>query len=136
MNFIFVSPQKSDYLMLMYNDFYLSDKVDIVNESFEMPSNFLVRLIKRIHLSVRVEEKINLPLKALWRVPLEEYPFKEGEKYCILFLRDSLPPSSQTLIKLKKKYDIQYALLLTDPKNSEAEKKDKVVYEARRKRHI
>lgn len=108
---------------IMYNDLFQTSKYDVteIPQFIKMPK--LLRLVKSIHLSDKINYRINTPFKGIWNpfYTLSHYNFEEKENYCILFLNGTLRTkfSFKYLKNLKEKHpNVKLAVIIYDSKSN------------------
>ena len=92
--------------------------VDILqNERF--PKSKFLQLIKRVHLSSRINNIINLPFKHIWSMAFRHFQWEDDTEYIVLFGANTMSPlSCRFLNRLKREHNIKYVLFLSDSLNS------------------
>lgn len=85
----------------------------VQNERFTKTK--IMALIKKIHLSSKVNRVIKLPFKSIWSVALKKIKWESEEQYIIIFSDITIfPISIRSLSKLKRKYNISYVMYFND----------------------
>lgn len=81
----------------------------------------IMTLIKRLHLSRKVNRVINLPFKSIWSVALKKLKWENEVQYIVIFSDITIfPISIRFLNKLKRNYNIQYVMYFNDCLESES----------------
>lgn len=85
----------------------------VQNERFTKTK--IVTLIKKIHLSSKVNRVIKLPFKSIWSVALKKIKWESDVHYIVIFSDITIFPISVRLLsKLKRKYNISYVMYFND----------------------
>lgn len=98
----------------VFNDFECDKRV-IVTENLRKVNSPVLRFIRKLHLSKKVNSLVNLPFKKVWSGAFEGISFDKTKKYIVIFTNASFAPlTPKYLISLQKKYNIEYVLFLHD----------------------
>lgn len=101
----------------LMSDLYKSEDVIVLDGSIKPEKNFFLKMLRKVHLSGKINKIIELPMKRIW-INSTLPAFEENEKYCFIFI-DRVPPAMDFsyLKKLKKKNGgkIKYLLFLFNP---------------------
>lgn len=104
---------------VLFSDLYSDDRV-IMFDLLKKTNNRFLKLIRKIHLSSKVNRFIKLPFKCVWRNSLNSVFSDLAIEYHVIFL-DALYPMDKSYIsylkKLRKKFKIKYDIFLLNPLN-------------------
>lgn len=79
-------------------------------------SNLIYNIIKRIHLSGKINKIFPLPFKDMWCSSIKTIKWENNIEYYIIFEGTSIYPLSlKYLEKIKLKYNVHYILFMQDP---------------------
>ena len=98
-------------------DLFKADNVTVLDGTLKPINNIILKALRKIHLSRKINKIISLPMKRIWlnsRLP----KFDDNEEYCFIII-DSAPIAIDFpyLKRLRKKSDgrIKYLLFLFNP---------------------
>ena len=97
----------SDILSDLLND----NRVIVLNGWSHEPNNFILKFLKKIHFSMKLNKIINLPLKHLWKYTLEDIKWNHDTEYYIIST-GFYPIDIKYLKKKRNEYDVKYILFL------------------------
>lgn len=113
----------NDLCRCMFSDIARLDNWEAIEDLIYTKSKIL-KLIFRIHTSVKVNNIINLPFKSIWVNrfnPLRRYPFKKGTKYHVLLINPVFEKYNlYDFVNLQKRYDVKYTLVMIDTLNTKS----------------
>ena len=117
--YIFVLAQNSLYDDLLADvSKKCSDEIIVIKGATIAPSNMLLKVIKRVHFSGKVNKIFRAPFKRIWYT-LDKIQFDINTQYVIVFWGiGNNPMDTQYLLKMQDRYDIKYGLILFDPLSS------------------
>ena len=101
----------------MFAELYKTNNVIILDGRTKEPKNIVSRVLRKIHLSRKINSIVQLPFKRIWaRTPLTFKQPIENEEYCVLFI-DNIPQFIDfSLLNLaREKYGIKIVLFLLNP---------------------
>lgn len=117
--FIFVTNKIGSAHYLFY-DLYSDERTVVLNGFLKDIRNPIIKGIRKVHLSKKINSKINLPFKNVWGSSLRKIPWDHKFKYYVILLGSSLWPIDYTyLLKIKKEYNVKFVLLMLDPWENE-----------------
>lgn len=117
MNYLIIDDEHELYRR-MFADMFKTDRYDIE----EVPRMVIPRILKplyKLHHSDRINRRTFLPFKMVWKncYRLHKYPFRDDEKYTVIFLNGSLRYnfSQRYLTDIKKHHpNVRLCLILYD----------------------
>lgn len=110
-NIIIVDTHNAPWAMLKNVDYCYPVQI-IQNERFTKTK--IMTLIKKIHLSYKVNRVINLPFKSIWSRAFKNFEWSDGEYIALFGANTIFPLSYRYLNKIKMKHNIHYVLFLSD----------------------
>lgn len=112
--FIFVLNPKGPSAYLC-SDLYSDKRVVILNSFLRDLHNPLLKGLRKIHLSKKINSRINLPFKNIWKCSLRDIEWNYNTKYYVILLGSSLRQIDYSyLLRIREKYDVKYILLMID----------------------
>ncbi len=117
--FIFVINKIGSSPYLFY-DLYSDERAVVLKGFLKNIRNPIIKGIRKVHLSKKINSQINLPFKNVWGCSLREIHWDYNLKYYVILLGSSLWPIDYTyLLKIKKEYNVKFILLMLDPWESD-----------------
>ena len=114
---IIVAMYENNMFPVLLSDLYSDDRV-IMFDLVKKLNNRFLSIVRKIHLSSKVNKHIKLPFKIIWVNSLESVMSDSESEYHILFI-DSLFPKDKMFIsylrKLKNKRNVKYEIILENP---------------------
>ena len=102
-----------------FRDIYQDPRVEVFSLPVNECNSKIISTLRRIHLSKRVNNIIDLPFKGIWKCRLSEVKFEKGIKYYIIFTNGSIyPVKAEFLVDLRKKYDVKLILFVKESYDS------------------
>lgn len=118
--FIFVGSMAGAPLIDVYSDLFHDERADFI-EILPNISNPILRTIRLIHCSSRLNSKIRLPFKNKWHSALDEIKWESNTEYHIVFLSCPFLKRSLSFWKnLKKAHNVKYSIYLLSANDSYA----------------
>lgn len=112
--FILVDDKYSNLIHNIMKDCYYDDRIIIHQNPIELNSS-LLKIIKKIHLSQKINAIINLPFKHIWGGKFDEINWKPDTEYYIIGVTGAFFPISPSYLNnLKKEFNVHYAMVLVD----------------------
>ncbi len=112
-HFIVIAPQND--LGTRFFDLKNDNRVTYIEGSGRKLNNRLLQLIKRIHLSTRINKYIDLPFKSIWGCNLDKIDWNDDTTYYLVACQGTLWPIKPSYLKqLRDKYKIKFAIVLYD----------------------
>lgn len=98
------------FIQLNFADLQNDDRVTLLGTPYadNVHISFL-KLLRKIHLSKRLNSFINLPFKGIWGTSLDKIKWSLDTEYYIVFV-EPYPIPYTYLIELKRKYHVKYVL--------------------------
>lgn len=118
--YIFVNPNftgssNPNSIYYVLHDVFKSDRLKAFDYVYAPINNVLLRLIKRVHFSSKINKIIKLPFKNIWKKYTDCIEWNtETEYYIILSISALSPMDPKYYMKLKKKYNIKYVLFMLE----------------------
>ena len=81
--FIFVT-NKIGSAHYLFNDLYSDERTVILNGFLKDIRNPILKGIRKVHLSKKINSKVNLPFKKIWRSSLREINWDHKNKYYVI----------------------------------------------------
>lgn len=114
-HFVFIVSQDHFDLNSRFLDLRKDDRVTYIEGSGRKIDNEMLLLLKRIHLSTKINRYVNLPFKSIWGCNLNKIEWKKDITYYIIVVQGALWPIKPSyLIKLQEQYNIKLVMLLLD----------------------
>ena len=99
----------------LFADLMQDDRVIYLDSKFPVSSHSWINFLRRVHFSQRINHKINLPFKWVWKCSLETIPWDDQCSYVVVFLDGANPIPIKKLQKIKQAHQVKYSLLLLNP---------------------
>ena len=103
------------YLHSFFSDLMKDDRVIWLNGRYKELRFPLLKWLRKIHLSSKINNIICLPGKRIWSYALDTVQWDDNTDYYAIFLDNILPIDPEYLKNLKEKHSIKYVLLLFNP---------------------
>ena len=101
--------------MHLFADLMRDERVIYLDSRYRKSSHALVNFLRRGHLSQRINQKINLPFKWLWKCSLDTISWDDQCSYLVLFLDYVNPIPVKKLQRIKQAHKIKYSIILINP---------------------
>ncbi len=111
--FIFIV-NKNSMLKYNFNDLKFDKRAIILNDTIKNINNDVLKMMRKIHLSEKINQIINLPFKSVWGSSLDDITWDNNTMYYVIF-KSPYPIDVSYLKEKKKKYDVKYILFVIDP---------------------
>ncbi len=109
---IFVGSVAGSPLIDVYSDLFYDERAEFI-EILPRVNNPILRAIRMIHCSERVNNIINLPFKTKWHSALDDMEWAQNVEYHIVFIGPSYSKRPMSFwYSLKKKYNVKYSVYL------------------------
>lgn len=102
----------SGYLHSAFSDLMKDDRVIWLNDRYKELRFPLLKWLRKIHLSSKINNIIRLPGRRIWSYALDTVQWDDDTDYYVIFLDNILPIDPEYLKSLKKKHSIKYVLFL------------------------
>lgn len=99
----------------LFVDLMQDERVIYIDSRYRTPPHSWVNLLRRVHFSQRVNKKVNLPFKWVWKCSLDTIHWDDQCSYVVVFLDDVNPIPITKLQKIKQSHQVKYSLLLLNP---------------------
>lgn len=97
----------------IFSDFYKDDRVIVLDHPMKPLRSRVLRAIRKVHLSSKVNSVIKLPFKQIWKSSLETIKWDKDTEYFVIF--QAMPHVNPAqLIKKREEYDIKYVIYEVD----------------------
>lgn len=113
---LFVPDISAHEMKEIFNDLKSDPRVDYLESPCRELNIKLLRLVRKIHLSRRINDVIELPFKGIWGSVLDDYIWEADTEYYILFWAVApYPIPVKRLKKLQKEHNVKFVLLMGGP---------------------
>lgn len=112
--FILVDDERSNLIHNIMKDCYSDDRIIVHQNPVELNSSVL-KFIRKIHLSSKINNVVELPFKHIWGNRFNEIIWKPDTEYYIIGVSGTLYTISPSYMNdLKKRFNIHYIMVLID----------------------
>lgn len=108
--FIFIGSEAGTPLIDVYSDLCQDERAEFL-EILPHIKNPILRAIRKIHCSGRINGIIKLPFKDIWHSAIDDIKWEQNVEYHIVFL--SCPFVKRSIsywARLKKEYNVKYSM--------------------------
>lgn len=96
-------------------DLKSDNRVVMMNSYLKHPNNRFLETLQKVHTTTKINRKIKLPFKNIWKCSLRTIVWEKNVDYYVLFVGSLLKMVDLEYLKqLRESYDIKYILLLFD----------------------
>ena len=111
--FIVIAGGTVDYI---FSDLYSDERVIILNSTIKDTYRGILKLLRKIHISLKLSRYVNLPLKRIWGYTLKDVDWNNDVQYYIITFSTSLYPIDISYLNyLKKEYSVKFVSYMLDP---------------------
>lgn len=104
-----------------FKDLRYDNRTVVINSPLKPINNKFIRLLRKIHISPQIFNKINLPFKDFWTISFDKFVFEKDTQYFLFFTSGSVYPiHPKKLIKLRKEHSVKLILYLLDAWSNKA----------------
>ncbi len=105
------------------SDLKSDNNVTIIDSYLKPPRNHILKIIQKAHTTNKINRKVGLPFRNIWKSSLRTIKWEKDIEYYIFFHGAILKTIDLEYIRsLKKNYKVKYILLLLDAWDSDTSK--------------
>lgn len=114
--FIFCPPggKWGRYLSYVFSDLKHDDRVIWLNGRLKELNNPVMRAMRRVHFSAKLNRIVKLPFKDIWKTTLDDIQWDNNTYYYIVFFDSIMPVSPRRLSEYQNSYHVKYILYMVN----------------------
>ena len=103
----------------MFDDLDSDKRVTVIKGFLKTIHNPIINYLRKVHLSLIINRRINLPFKNIWHCSLRDVKWNHKTQYYVILVNSALRLADyKYLSRIRNKYNIKYILLMVDPWDS------------------
>ena len=115
---IFLTTEGSTVLTDSYSDLFYDKRAETY-EIFSNIKNPILKIMRKIHCSAKINSIVNLPLRNKWHNALDDIEWRQDIEYHIVFISHAFIKMPMSVwYDLKRKYHVKYSLYLLSANTS------------------
>lgn len=99
----------------LFADLYSDERVIVFNGFMKDIHNIVLKTLRRIHFSEKINRVVKLPFKGIWHCSLRTIDWNCNTMYYVIFVGAALRPNDCLYLEnIRKKYNVKYILYALD----------------------
>ena len=97
------------FIPYVFEDLRHDERVTVFNQTVKNINNPVLKVIRKIHLGKKIDERVHLPFKNIWGSCLDDIKWEDDTQYYVIFL-EPYPLKPSYLNNLREKHNVKYIL--------------------------